>query len=301
MRIAVTGAAGVLGKYLVAELTPDYDFRLLGRSRERLERVFGADGKHALSPVDYSVTSLQSALTDTQAVVHLAGGRPGAGSKGPELYRENLRISLHLFEACESLGISNVVFASSTSVYTPGVDPGPFDEDRDLYPVSLYAAAKLAVEKAGKPFKLRLKSLRIAPMIGLGEKEEYMRMAYVYWAFRKESLVIHGDGSGQREYIYAKDVARAIGLALTRPELSAVFNIGSGECISQRDYAALVNDVFADGQSEIIHLPEYSGYLDTHCMSCRKAERILGFRPVFSLREALLDLKKDMENENSFQ
>ena len=84
-----------------------------------------------------------------------------------------------------------------------------------------------AAEKLGLPFGLHLKSLRIASVIGLGERPEYFRMAYIYRVLRKEPLHIYGDGRGEREYVYAKDVARAIRLALDKPELSAVMNVGS--------------------------------------------------------------------------
>ena len=290
MKIAVTGATGAIGRSLVSLLPPGDECHALGRSAERLNLVFGSYDNADLFAVDYSLDSLKPAFEGVEGVVHLAGIRPGKSVYEPELYRENLRMTINVFEVCRLLNISNVVFASSSTVYTPGVDPVPFEEDTDLFPATLYGAGKLACEKAGAAFGLCIKSLRIASAIGIGEREEYMRMAYIYRAMKKDPLYIYGDGTGEREYVYVKDVGRAILLALGKPALSTVVNIGCGTSISQQDYAELVNRVFAKGQCDIVFMPEKKGYRDMHRMSSRKARNVLGYAPAFTLEEAFEDL-----------
>ena len=304
MKIVITGATGNLGRYVVDIISRKYECRLIGRSGEKLNYLFGTASSHETIPSDYSIDSLLYALSGVQAVIHLAGLRPGDEPKGLVLYQENLRITMNLFEACKSLGISNIVFASSSSVYTPGIDSLPFRENVDLFPVSHYAAGKLACEKLGAVYGFRMKSLRIAPIIGLYERSNYVRIAHIHKALRNEPLAIHGDGSGAREYLYAKDAAQAVRLALEKPELAAVINIGTGMGISQRRYAASVNKVFAEEGSDILYYPERPGYRDIRYMSCKKAHKLLGYRPAYSLNAALLDLRRDMENEeheNPFQ
>ena len=290
MKIAVTGATGVIGRRLVSSLSTGDECHVLGRSAERLNLLFGSYDNANLFAVDYSIDSLKPAFEGVEGVVHLAGIRPGKSVHEPDLYRENLRMTINVFEACRLLNISNVVFASSSSVYTPGVDAVPFEEDTDLFPATLYAAGKLACEKAGAAFGLCIKSLRIAPVIGMGEPEEYMRMAYIYRAVKKDTLYIYGDGKGEREYAYVKDVGRAILLALGKPDLSTVVNIGCGTSISQQDYAELVNRIFAKGQCDIVFMPEKKGYRDIHRMSSRKTRNVLGYAPAFTLEEAFNDL-----------
>lgn len=297
MKIAITGATGGFGRYIVAIISKKHEYRLLGRSVEKLDRIFGTAGRHEPVLSDYSSDSLLSALDGAQAVIHLAGLRPGDEPNGSMLYQENMRITMNLFEACKSLSISNIVFASSSSLYTPGADSLPFQENCDLFPISHYAAGKLACEKLGAVYGFRMKSLRIAPMLGLWERPKYVRMAYIQQACRKEPLVIHGDGTGVREYVYAKDAAEAVRLALEKPELSAVINIGTGEGISQREYAESVNQVFTQGGGRILYRPEMPGYRNAHYMSCKKAEKLLGYRPAYGLKATLLDLRKEMENE----
>ena len=295
MRIAVTGATGVLGQYVVKELSQDHDCLLLGRSIEKLNSTFKIRSRYRLFAVDYSIHSLESALTDVQSLVHLAGLRPGDGVNGPEIYRENVRITGNVFEACGNLGITNVVFASSGSVYTTGIDSLPFIEDRDVSPSSFYAAGKVAMEKLGCVFGLKLKSLRVASIIGIGENPGYMRMAFIYRARRCAPLIILGDGADRREYIYGKDAARAISLALEKPELAAVINIGSGESVSHWEYANKVNQVFAGGKSEIIIKREKVGDVESYLMSSKKALELLDFKPEFDLVNTLNDLKRDMD------
>ena len=72
MRVAITGATGFLGKYLVKHfISCGYDVLVLAREEEHPESCYDYPVNYTLT--DYSVSSLQDALKDREAVVHLVG------------------------------------------------------------------------------------------------------------------------------------------------------------------------------------------------------------------------------------
>lgn len=292
MRIAITGASGFLGKYLVRELAAE-ELLLLSRSQSKLTQVFELNPHLNLVETDYSLDSLTTALENTNAVVHLGAIRPQKRLHSFLDYLDNIWTSENLFKACEKLAISNVVFASTRSLYTDLVNTIPFREDEPVHPMNLYAISKLTAEKIGflSP-TLNLKCLRLAQLVGVGEREEFMLMTFISRALARQPLTLYGKGQGKREYLYAKDAARAIKAALSKEELKGVFNIGSGVCTSHRELAESVCKVFADNEIDIIRDETKSEDRTISLMDSTKAAHALGWTTEYSLESALQEMKE---------
>ena len=289
--VAITGASGVLGQALVAAL-PDCRVRILGRCGENLSRCFPAQNEEDLYAVDYSVAQLRHALTEVDCLVHLAGVRPDAMKKTLSAYQENIRIAEALFQVCAELSIRNVVYASTSAVYSSARNLVPFCERQCVAPSGFYALSKLMVEYLGGLYGLKQKSLRIAPVISPDENPAYMRMAFIHKALKGQDLNICA--ISHREYIYYKDVVAAIVLALKKTELSGVFNIGSGVSVSNLDYAQSVNQVLAQGALNIRLAADCCEDGEAHVMACDKAQRELGFTASYSLDAAIRDIGENL-------
>jgi nucleoside-diphosphate-sugar epimerase len=209
-----------------------------------------------------------------------------------------IQISENLFKICSELGIQNVIFASTAMIYSPDVNNIPFLESDAVKPSTLYACCKLLVENIGFFHNLNLKSLRLA-LITLSERRGIMLNTFIQRALEKQPITVYGDGKGVREYIYVKDAVAAIEAAIQEPGVKGVFNIGSGVATSHRELAELVSEIFSGGASEIVHDLNKPEAESRHPMDNSLAEEVLGWKPDYSVEQALKEMKNYGQMESA--
>jgi len=225
MRIAMTGATGFLGRYLVRHLAaaghqlrcwyrPGSDRTGFEREAPSIEWLPGQLG-------DRSAT--QTLVHGSDALVHAAvqweGPRNrGRGSHGTSnvFFGINLTGSLELFQAALESSISRCVFLSTCAVHEVILDDRPLDETHPLWPRSPYGAHKAALEKFVHSYGLGqgwpICALRPTGIYGLAHPPSASR-----W-FDLVGQVLRGEpiasARGGKE-VHAADVARAVELLLT--------------------------------------------------------------------------------------
>ena len=210
-------------------------------------------------------------------------------------YFTSINLSDNLFSACAVLNITNIVFLSSRTVY--GVNPKiPWKEEIETSPSTFYGISKVTVEKLAEyynnKYDLKIKTLRLAQIIGFGEREGYMIITFLNQAIHKKRLQLWGKGKGSRDYIYVKDVCIAIEKSLKNDKINGIFNIGSNKSTSHREFAEVINDVFNnEGNLEFIENIEEdkSAFL----MNSNKAALELDWNPQWNIRDALIDMKNN--------
>jgi UDP-glucose 4-epimerase len=158
LRIAITGAAGRLGRHVVA--------RALRAGHEvvasDLPGVVGApDEGVEWRPADLTdVDEARAALAGTQGVIHL-GGLVHPRYPEPEVHRVNVNGTYHVLVAAEEHGLEGVCLASSINaiggVYSaePRYDYFPVDEDHPTYAEDAYSLSKWIVEQQSAAFARR--------------------------------------------------------------------------------------------------------------------------------------------------
>jgi UDP-glucose 4-epimerase len=117
---------------------------------------------------------------------------------------------------------------------------------------------------------------------------------YLRQALRGSTLVMHGDGSQTRDYVYVDDVVSAMISAATAPGINkSVINIGSGAETSIRDMIRLVMQVLGI-RVEAIANPRNDPGVSRMCADLSQARDRLGYSPRISLEEGLrLTLERD--------
>lgn len=295
LKLLITGGSGFIGKHLCNIFGKEYDLHIVGTKKDvnKVETFKYIEFPYYVT--DYSVESLKDIFEKIKpdAVVHLAAHRPEGINEGIVTYLENLRISANLFEACLNNNVSNIVNTSSRLIYSQD-NPQPWKEDSQITPKGYYALSKYWVEQTAEYFNnkgLQIKTLRLAQVIGYGEREGYLLQIYAENAKKGLPLTVFGECKGKRHYVYVNDVVAAIKAALLKPELKGIYNIGMKNIYGFDELAQTINKVYGN-KSEIIFNKEAKADENIYKMDISKAKRELGWSAKYDLSSAFVDMSK---------
>lgn len=285
MKIAVVGGNGFIGGEFV-RFTADHghDAVVVGSDKD----VFSEDGAGQVRRI----------LMDCDAMVFLAAKRPTADfSMGEYVYNVGLA-EKYMCLAREAL-LEDVILTSSRSVYSR--INTPWKEDEFQTPLSLYGASKQAVDALALLYNakhgMKIKSLRLAQVIGMGERKGYLLNTLIDNAMAGRKQRIYGKGMGRRQYIYIKDVCGAIlHSAISEKDNAGIFNIGMDYNVTIVELAELINDVFGN-DAGIELLEDKPEDTKEYLMDVSKAERELHWKPEYDLKGAFTDIKKQWLKE----
>jgi nucleoside-diphosphate-sugar epimerase len=224
MLVAVTGATGFLGRYIVHQLTSGgHHVRCWFRpesDRSGFEHQAGAVEWLPGQLGDASAT--RELVRGADALVHGAVQWEGARNRGSRsngaadvFFGVNLSGSLQLFQAALDAGVARCVFISTCAVHEVILGDRPLDETHPLWPTSHYGAHKAALEKFVHSYGLGqgwpICALRPTGIYGLAHPPQASR-----W-FDLVGQVLRGEHiqspRGGKE-VHAADVARAAELLL---------------------------------------------------------------------------------------
>ena len=180
------------------------------------------------------------------------------------------------------------------------VRPLPTDENKPLYPSSIYAVTKRDHEEMflcfGRAYRIPTVALRFFNVYGPRQalSNPYTGVAAIFSArlLNGQPPVIYEDGLQSRDFIHVQDVIRASLLAMGRVEADyEVFNVGTGRPLTILEIARVLIDSLADAGLE----PEVAGQCRRgdirHCFAdIGKIEERLGFAPQVSFEDGVSDL-----------
>lgn len=145
-----------------------------------------------------------------------------------------------LLESAKKVNIKRFIHISTDEVYGEVKD-----DDDDLLETSLlaptnpYAASKAAAEMLvhsyQKSFKLPVIVVRSNNVYGPHQYPEKIIPKFSCLLHRRQPVVLHGDGSPTRRYLYAGDAADAFDTILHKGQMGHVYNVGSYDEISNLD------------------------------------------------------------------
>lgn len=170
---------------------------------------------------------------DMDVIIHLAAnaGVPVSVEK-PRLDMEcNVIGTFNMLEGARSHNVKRFVFASSGAP-TGEIEP-PIHEELPPHPVSPYGASKLAGEgycsAYFKSFRIETVALRFSNVYGPGSTHKSSVVAkFIKQALNGETLVIYGDGTQTRDFIYIDDLINALVLATIKERIGGeIFQIAT--------------------------------------------------------------------------
>ncbi|MBV8065367.1 MAG: GDP-L-fucose synthase [Actinobacteria bacterium] len=289
MRIVVTGGGGFLGSHLVERL------------RDRGEDPFVA------RRADYDLTRWDDAerlFRDAQPelVFHLAAevGGIGANRANPGRYwYANLMMGAHMLELSRTHGVGKLVVTGTVCAY-PKFTPVPFNED-DLwngYPEETnapYGVAKKTILVGAQSYRAQYgtDAVFLLPANLYGPRDNFdLETSHVIPALiRKmvesdDQVVLWGDGSPTREFLYVDDCADGLLLAADRYDGGDPVNLGTSEEISIRDLAELIAEL-TGFSGEIGWDTSMPNGQPRRRLDVSRAEHVFGFVAGTTLREGL--------------
>lgn len=309
MKILLTGGAGFIGSHVVDRLLvlgeevvvldnfePWYDPKL----KEANGAFHHANPRYRLIRGDICDDCVYRQLrqeiaggTCFDAVVHLAArvGVQESIDQPSKYYRVNVDGTQRLLEFAREQPIPQFVFASTSDVY--GVKARlPWSEDEaKLRPISPYAITKMSGESLGHLYSylygIRFVGLRIASVYGPRQRPDQPLGKSIKSILDGRPVSVFGRGETLVDYTFVTDIVDGIVAALNYHASSwEIINLGSGRSTSLSELLGCLQAQLGR-RAELIYLHQRMGDVPEAGACIKKAARLLGYYPKFSLASGL--------------
>lgn len=293
-KVCITGGAGFLGSFVVEKL----------EKRQPKEIFIPRIEEYDLTKLEDIIRMLETARPDI--IIHLAALAGGIGAnraRPAEFFYKNLMMGVQLLHEAWQHKVEKFVAVGTICAY-PKFTPLPFKEENlwDGYPEETnapYGLAKkmLLVQAQAYRDQYGFNAIYPLPVNLYGPRDNFnLETSHVIPALIRKMLEAHqegldqvvlwGDGSPTREFLYVEDAAEGLLLATERYNRREPFNLGSGQEISIRDLAQLIARL-TGYQGEIVWDTSKPNGQPRRALDTSRAEEYFGFRAQMPLEEGL--------------
>lgn len=289
-KVLVTGGAGFLGSYVVENL-----MQKRGIPRENI--VIPRSKALDLRKFEHC----QTAVAGCHVVIHLAavtGGISFSRAHPASQYHDSTFIDLNVVEAARQAGVEKFVAIGNLFAYAPDA-PVPLQEDAIFHGLptdahrgvgwmkrNLAVLADMYYREYQFPMVVVYSANAYGPHDSLDLAHSHVIPATIMKCFRDPELMVWGDGSPTRDFLFAGDIAEGLLLAAERLMPPTYLNIGSGAEISVRELVTLIAR-YAGFAGKITYDTTKSGGDARRCTSIDRARELMDFQPCVSMEEGL--------------
>jgi GDP-L-fucose synthase len=293
MTVLVTGGEGFLGSHLVDRLRADGEDP-------------SVSSRHEHDLVDPSAARRLFEATRPEVVFHLAAEVGGIGANRAQpgrFWYANLAMGMNVLEECRRVGVKKLVLVGTVCAY-PKMTRLPFRET-DLwsgYPDETnapYGIAKRTLLTGAYAYREQygLNAIYLVPANLYGPRDNFdPETSHVIPAIVRKTVdavekgaprvVLWGDGSRTREFLYVEDCADALVRAASQYDRPEPVNLGTGEEISIRDLAALIGET-TGFEGEFVWDSKQPGGQPRRRLDVDRAAERFDFRARTPLRDGL--------------
>ena len=308
MNILILGAAGFIGTNITIKLAENKanKITLVDKRKDYFSNI---EKFHFLN-IEIKESSLDenmdfSILRDQEVVYHLVSTNAPTTSNqhiGQDI-QSNIVFSSNLFDACVKNCVRKVIFISSGGTVYGKESACPISENTPTNPISSYGVQKLAIEKLlylyNYMYGLDYRIIRLANPYGPYQRPNGVLGAvttFTYKALKGDEIIVYGDGSVVRDFIYIDDAVRAIEKIVNGENKHHIFNLGCGYGTSIKELIETVrkalgvemNIVYKEGRA--VDVPV--NYLDIS-----RYEKYYGKLNPISLNEGIIKTAEFMRKE----
>ena len=314
MKILVTGGAGFIGSNLCEKLLQDgHEVVCLDNfSTGKPENIqlFFSNSKFKLIVGDIrNISDCNNAVDGVDYVFHEAAlGSVPRSIKDPITTNSvNIDGFLNMLVASRDVGVKRFIYAASSSTYGDSASL-PKVEDIIGQPLSPYAITKyvneLYADIFSRTYGMECIGLRYFNVFGRKQNPDGAYAAVIPLFVKKlinhESPVINGDGEYSRDFTYIDNVIQMNLLAMSvenEEAVNTVYNTAYGERTTLNQLVSYLKEYLTLYDSEIakvdiVHGPNRLGDIPHSLASIEKAKSLLGYRPLYSMKDGLKEAVK---------
>lgn len=279
-KVLITGYSGFIAKHL-ADACFERGWDVIGVDKRPFPT--GTRIPHKFILADINDLGFRD-LAGVDYVFHL-GWRtniPDCQRHPEESTRDNINMSIRLLQFAREAEVKKFLFPSTASLY--GNNPVPWKEDMPPCPIEPYSWQKLSIEYAcqmyAKSYGLPTVIFRFFQVFGENQREDTAISAFLRAKRANKPITLtettaqSSFRSGQRDFIYAGDVAEALVLAAQSDKTGngEIFNIGSGKLHTMEEIANAIG-------GEVKWIPRRPYEVETHLADIKKATEMLDWQP----------------------
>lgn len=314
MKILVTGGAGFIGSNLCEKLLQDgHEVVCLDNfSTGKPENIqlFFSNSKFKLIVGDIrNISDCKNAVDGVDYVFHEAAlGSVPRSIKDPITTNSvNIDGFLNMLVVSRDVGVKRFIYAASSSTYGDSASL-PKVEDIIGKPLSPYAITKyvneLYADIFSRTYGMECIGLRYFNVFGRKQNPDGTYAAVIPLFVKKlinhESPVINGDGEYSRDFTYIDNVIQMNLLAMSvknKEAVNTVYNTAYGERTTLNQLVSYLKEYLTLYDSEIakvdiVHGPNRLGDIPHSLASIEKAKSLLGYRPLYSMKDGLKEAVK---------
>ena len=303
MKILVTGSSGFIGFHLIKRLLREgheiigvdnhNDYYDVSLKELRLNSL----GTKNFSFYKQDINKLSISESGFDMAINLAAQAGVRVKKEHEyLYEEsNINGFKKFCEFCKLKGIDNIIYASSSSVYSERIN-GKFSESElNLVPKSKYGASKLANEQYAKQFmdisNISFVGLRFFSVYGPFGRPDMAYFSFTNSIKRNTAITLNNRGLMLRDMTYIDDIIDGICGAIIymnnakEQVRNEIFNLGNDQPISTKELLSTIEKKLKN-TTEIKHLNTNNETLMTHA-DITKAKNLLRYDPKVSFEKGI--------------
>ncbi|MFH8694592.1 dTDP-glucose 4,6-dehydratase [Streptomyces chartreusis] len=302
MRMLVTGGAGFIGSHYVRSLLAGAYDEGRGTAVTVLDKLTYAGNRANLPADDPRLTFVQGDVCDREllldllpghdAVVHFAAeshvDRSVTGAA--EFVRTNALGTQTVLDAALETGVERVVHVSTDEVYG-SIEQGSWTEEWPLLPNSPYAASKASSDLVARSYwrthGLDVSVTRCSNNYGPHQHPEKLIPLFVTNLLQRIEVPVYGDGQNRREWLHVDDHCRAIHLVLMRGGAGEIYNVGSGDELTNLALTERILALCGADRSMIRHVTDRKGHDLRYALDDSKIREELGWVPLTGFEDGL--------------
>ena len=292
MKILVTGGAGFIGSHVVDVLMEQghevviYDLEA---------PVYGQKCENIVGDVN-DIPKFRNASKGIDAIYHMAA-QANVNIFFNEPIISNLNTSnstINVLEAARENNVGRVLLSSTEWIYgsTEGDDDTQITEET-IYaqnPDHLYTSSKIAAEMFCRNYKnlygVNYTIMRYGIPFGERARAATVTPIFIDKILKGEEITIHGTGSQTRQFIYVRDLAEGNVSCLSNEGENQIFNINGREVVKVIDIVTTLEEIIGK-KAKVKFIEDRKGNYKGRFISSEKAERMLGWKPKYTYREAM--------------